>query len=133
MAKEETTPSESEWLIMEVFWAGGTPLTSSEVIKRLQKSVSMTPRMVRVLINRLCEKGLLTYTVDADDKRVYHYSVRKTKEECLREKSRRFVDSYFSGDKTTAAAALLQSFALTDEQIRELEEILEKSKENKKG
>lgn len=46
----------------------------------------------------------------------------------MKEKSRKFVDSYFSGSGTNAMAALLQSFALTDEQIKELEEILEKSK-----
>ncbi len=34
MAKEEITPS--EWQIMEVLWACGEPLTSSEVYKRMQ-------------------------------------------------------------------------------------------------
>ena len=30
--EKETTPSQSEWLIMEVFWAGDTSLTAREVI-----------------------------------------------------------------------------------------------------
>ena len=47
----------------------------------------------------------------------------------MKEKSRKFVASYFSGSGTNAMVALLQSFALTDEQIKELEEILEKSRE----
>lgn len=128
MAKDETTPSESEWLVMEIFWASDTPLTSLEAIKRLEKTASMTPRMVRVLINRLCQKNILGFTVDEKDARVYHYFVKKSKEDCLKEKSQRFADSYFSGNRTNAMAALVQSFALTDEQIEELEEILEKSK-----
>lgn len=131
MGKEEQTPSESEWMVMEILWASESSMTSKEVIHELRKQNSMTPKMVRVLINRLCEKGLLSYTVDPDDKRVYHYYVMKSKEDCLKEKSKRFVDSYFSGNKTNMVAALLQSFALTDEQIKELEEILEKSKEQK--
>lgn len=49
MAQKETTPSESEWQIMEIFWASDTPLTSSEVIQRLAGHADMTPRMVRVL------------------------------------------------------------------------------------
>ncbi len=126
MEKEEITPS--EWLIMEVLWASNTPLTSSEVIKKMQGNVDMSARMVRVLMNRLSQKDILGYTVDEHDSRVYHYYVLKQKEECVREKSRRFVDSYFSGSGTNAMAALLQSFDLTDEQIEELEEILEKSK-----
>ena len=125
MAKEEITPS--EWQIMEVLWACGEPLTSSEV-KRMQGNVDMSMRMVRVLMNRLNQKGILGYTVDEHDSRVYHYYVQRLREECVKEKSRKFVDSYFSGNGTNAMAALLQSFALTDEQIKELEEILEKSK-----
>lgn len=128
MGKEEQTPSESEWMVMEILWASESPMTSKEVINELPKENSMTPKMVRVLINRLCEKGLLSYTVDPDDKRVYHYSVTKSKEDCLKEKSKRFVDSYFKGNQTSAVAALIQSVSLTEEQIRELEEILEKSK-----
>lgn len=127
MAKEEITPS--EWQIMEVLWACGEPLTSSEVYKRMQGNADMSMRMVRVLMNRLNQKDVLGYTVDERDLRVYHYYVQKTREECVKEKSRKFVDSYFSGNGTNAMAALLQSFALTDEQIKELEDILEKSRD----
>lgn len=126
---EETMPSESEWLIMEVLWESETPLTSMEVLNRLKGRSNMTLRMVRVLMSRLSGKGLLGFTVDENDARVYHYHTIKTKEECLNEKSRRFVNSYFSGNRTNAVAALLQGITLTDEQIKELEEILEKSKE----
>ena len=126
MEKEEITPS--EWQIMEVLWAGGTPLTSSEVYKRMQGNVDMSQRTVRVLMNRMSQKGVLGYTVDEHDSRVYHYYVLKQKDECVKEKSRKFVDSYFSGNGTNAMSALLQTFTLTDEQIKELEEILEKSK-----
>lgn len=126
MAKDEITPS--EWKLMEVLWASATPLTSSEVYNRMQGNVDMSQRMVRVLMNRLNQKDILGYTVDEHDARVYHYYIRKQKEECVREKSRRFVNHYFSGSGTNAMLALLQSFVLTDEQIEELEKILEKSK-----
>ena len=128
MAKEEITPS--EWQIMEVLWESGTPLTSAEVYKRLQGNVDMSQRMVRVLMNRLNQKDILGYTVDEYDARVYHYYVMKPREECVKEKSRRFVESYFSGSGTNAMMALLQSYDLTDEQIEALEEVLEKSRGN---
>lgn len=132
MEKEERTPSESEWRIMEVLWESKAPLTSLEVIKRMENADDMTPKMIRVLMNRLSKKGLLGYEVDKKDSRVYHYIPLKTKEECLADKSRQFTDSYFLGNKTNALAALLQSMDLTDEQISELEEILKKSKKHKK-
>lgn len=134
--ERETTPSQSEWLVMEVFWASDTPsLTAKEVIRKVRERTDMSPRMVRVLLNRLWQKGVLNYTVDKHDLRVYHYSVVKSKEECQREKSRKFVDSYFEGSQKNAMAALLQSSKLTEEQLQELEEILEKCKEkdNDKG
>ena len=127
MAKEEITPS--EWQIMEVLWACGKPLTSSEVYKRMQANVDMSMRMVRVLMNRLNQKDILGYTVDSHDSRVYHYYAQRSRGECVKEKSRKFVDRYFSGNGTNAMAALLQRFEPTDEQIRELEEILEKCRD----
>lgn len=128
--EKETTPSQSEWMIMEVFWASGTSLTAREVIEGGR--TDMSPRMVRVLINRLCQKGILSYTVDEHDARVYHYSAMKSKEQCQREKGRKFVDSYFEGSRKNAMAALLQSARLTEEQYRELEEILLRCREKDK-
>ena len=130
--EKETTPSQSEWLIMEVFWASDTSLTAKEVIGKMREGTDMSPRMVRVLINRLCQKGILSYTVDEHDSRVYHYSVMKSKEQCQKEKSRKFIDSYFGGSRKNAMAALLQSVELTEDQYQELEEILEKCKEKDK-
>ncbi len=128
--ERETTPSQSEWLIMEVFWANDTPtMTAKEVIRNMQARSDMSPRMVRVLLNRLWQKGVLSYTVDEHDLRVYHYTVKKSKEECQREKSRKFVESYFGGSRKNAMAALLQSATLSEEQFQELEEILEKCKD----
>lgn len=131
--ERETTPSQSEWLIMEVFWAEGkASLTAREVIRKMKERTDMSPRMVRVLLNRLWQKGVLDYAVDEHDARVYHYSVRKSREECEREKSRRFVDSYFGGNGKNAMAALLQSAELTEEQFQELEECMEQCRESRK-
>ncbi len=131
--EKETTPSQSEWLVMEVFWSSDAPsLTAKEVIGKMKERTDMSPRMVRVLLNRLWQKGVLSFTVDKQNARVYHYSVVKSKEECQKEKSRKFVDSYFEGSKKNAMAALLQSAKLTKEQFQELEEILEQCKEQDK-
>ncbi len=131
--EKETTPSQSEWLVMEVLWASDTSLTAREVIEKMKDNADMSPRMVRVLLNRLWQKGVLSYTVDAHDSRVYHYSVVKSKEECQREKSQKFVDSYFAGSRKNAMAALLQSAKLTEEQFRELEDMLEQCKDKGKA
>ena len=131
MPREELLPSESEWMIMEVLWRCGHDLTSAEITDRLPKSSKMTQRMVRVLINRLCKKGMLTYTVDPNDSRVYHYTAAKGREECQRAKSIAFVESYFEGNRLTAAFALLDKEKLSEEQIKELEKLIAKAKGKK--
>lgn len=128
MPNKDLTPSETEWLIMEVLWENGDSLTSLEIIKKLEDVRKMSPKTVRVLLNRLYQKKIIDYTIDKKDSRVYHYFALKTKEECLQEKSRRFVKSYFSGNRLGALAALIQNCDLTEEQIKELEAILEKSR-----
>lgn len=136
MGKDENAPSDKEWKIMEVLWDSDGALTSSEIIKRLRDSAPMQPKMVRVLMNRLCQKGIVGFEVDSKDARVYHYTPLKTKDECLKEKSRKFVNNYFSGNKQLAAgsamAALLQSFDLTDEQFADLEMMITQSKDIRK-
>lgn len=136
MAKIEEIPSESEWQIMEVLWNSKAPMTSKAVISELQHTSTMTPKMIRVLMNRLCEKGMLSYTVDPNDKRVYHYSVLKSREECQQEKSRRFVNSYFSGSKTNAIQSTVYSVTETgmtnaERMKKSMDERLEKQKEKK--
>ncbi len=125
MPKESATPSESEWQIMEALWASENDLTTLEIQRCIQPRSKMTLRMVRVLTNRLLQKGLVGYTVDEKDSRVYHYHALQTKEECLRIKSQKFVSSYFAGDHASAFAALLKVCTLTEAQIQELEQILE--------
>lgn len=132
MGKEELTPSESEWQVMEVLWESGRAMTSSEVIGHLNGGSGMNPKMVRVLINRLCQKGILAYRVDEKDARIYHYYPLKTREDCRREKSSRFIESYFAGNQMGAVAALIGSAELTEEQFKELEDILRHSREDRK-
>jgi len=132
MGKEELTPSESEWQVMEVLWESAGALTSSEVIERLKPESRMNPKMVRVLMNRLCQKGILTYRVDEKDARIYHYYPLKTRKDCQREKSNRFIESYFGGNQIGAVAALIGSSELTEEEFGELEDILQRSKEDRK-
>ena len=120
----ELTPSENEWVIMEVLWESDTPLTASQIIEKLKGIKEVSPKTIRVLINRLLKKGIIDYTVDAHDSRVYHYYSVKSREACLDEKSARFVNSYFKGNPLGMVAALVENRRFSDEQIDELIQIL---------
>ena len=123
--EQQQTPSETEWQVMEIVWSNEGTLTSQEIIKNMSNADKpLSPKTIRVLINRLCQKEILDYTVDEKDSRVYHYFATKTKEECLKEKSRHFVDSYFAGNQAKALAALITGAQLNDKQMKELRRLL---------
>ena len=128
MDREEMLPTEREWLIMDAVWDSGDQPTSAEILSRIDEAAKLDARTERVLLHHLCRKGLLGYVVDERDSRVYHYYPLRTREECLREKSRDFVDTYFRGSNSVAVAAMLKNAAFTDEQLKELEEILKSMK-----
>lgn len=128
----ETTPSETEWLVMEVIWNAQGSITASEIIQQLKGTLDVSARTIRVLINRLLSKGVIRYEVDQKDSRVYHYFVAKSKEDCLMEKQERFVRHYFGGNSTLAVASFLEKAQLSSEQLLELEQLVEKLKEEKK-
>ena len=130
---KETTPSETEWLVMEVIWSSNGDITASEIIQTLMGTLEVSARTIRVLINRLLAKGVIRYEVDQKDSRVYHYYVVKSKEECLAEKQDRFVRNYFGGNSTLAVASFLEKSRLSDEQFLELEQLVEKMKEERGG
>ena len=128
MDREEMLPTERDWLIMDAVWDSGDQPTSAEILSRIDEAAKLDARTERVLLHHLCRKGLLGYVVDERDSRVYHYYPLRTREECLREKSRDFVDTYFRGSNSVAVAAMLKNAAFTDEQLKELEEILKSMK-----
>ena len=77
----EITPSENEWLIMEVIWKENKSITASEIIEKLKGILDVSQKTIRVMIGRLVAKGVLNYTVDKNDSRIYHYFPLKSKEE----------------------------------------------------
>lgn len=133
MLDMESLPTEREWILMEVIWDSEAGITSGEILERVNRIDEMTPRTERVLLHHLCKKGLVGYTVDENDSRVYHYFPECTREECLELKRKSFVDTYYRGDESRALTSFIHGVVLDDEQIKELEEILESSKGKKKG
>ena len=125
----EITPSENEWLIMEVIWKESESITASEIIEKLKGTLDVSQKTIRVMIGRLVQKGVLGYTVDENDARIYHYFPLKSKEECLDLKSRRFVKNYFGGDASLAVASFLKSADITGEQLAQLEDLVESLRE----
>ena len=128
MGKDDKMPTEREWLLMEAIWDGEEGITSSEILKKVQESDDMSDQTERVLLHHILRKGLVGYTVDEHDSRVFHYYPKKTREECLKQKQKAFVETYYRGSQSGAAASFLQTAELSDKDIKELEKILRQRK-----
>ncbi|MDE7270634.1 MAG: BlaI/MecI/CopY family transcriptional regulator, partial [Acetatifactor sp.] len=104
-------------------------MTAAEVIKELKDSVCISDKTIRVMINRLVAKGVLEYSVDEKDARVYHYRAARSREECQALKSDRFVKNFFGGDVSLAIASFLRSAKISGEQLEELRNLVDEMEE----
>lgn len=125
-------PSENEWMIMEVLWNNeGMSMTAAEIIRALEPGLVISPKTVRVMIGRLVSKGMLGFTVDKDDARIYHYHALREREACLAEKEQRFVSRYFGGKVSLAVASFLRSADISDDELGELQELVGRLRERR--
>lgn len=124
----EITPSENEWLIMEIVWASKEKITAAQIIEQLKGKLDVSDKTVRVMINRLVAKGVLGFEVDPNDARIYHYFSLRQKDECLGMKSRRFIDSFFGGDTGLAIASFIKNGNITEEELDEIRKIIDRIK-----
>lgn len=124
----ELTPSENEWQIMEVIWRAGRPVTASEVIEQVAGQMDITKKTIRVMLNRLVAKGVIDYTLDKRDARIYHYYPLRSREECITIKSNRFLKHYFSGRSALAVASFLKQGEVSEEELEELSRLVEQMK-----
>lgn len=127
----ELTPSENEWLVMEVLWEHGETMTAAEIIDSLKDRLSLSKNTIRVMINRLLGKNVIGYHMDEHDARVYHYYAIRSREECLDLKSKRFVNNYFGGNASLAVASFLKSSEISKEQLNELKSLVEELEDKK--
>ncbi len=52
--------SDAEWSVMEVLWREA-PKTANEIVEALRGTTNWNPKTIKTLINRLVNKGALTY------------------------------------------------------------------------
>ena len=108
--------SDAELEILEVLWSAGASLNANEIRTRLGQNKSWERTTVLTLIQRLLKKNVLRQ----EKREGYYYTPCIGREEYVREETKNFVDKFFKGSSRNLAAALVNSKALTVEDIREL-------------
>lgn len=114
--KKKVTVSDAELKILEVLWSADTALNASEIRTRLEENKNWERTTVLTLIQRLLKKEVISQ----EKREVYYYVPCIKREEYVKEETKNFVDKFFKGSSRNLAAALVNSEALTKEDIEEL-------------
>ncbi|MEM8918114.1 MAG: BlaI/MecI/CopY family transcriptional regulator [Pseudomonadota bacterium] len=116
--------SDAEHEIMEVLWTQ-SPLTATEVADRVMDSKGWSLQTVKTLLSRLAAKAVVGTKRDG---RRFLYTPLVERDDYLVGVSRKFVDRLFGGKVTPLVAHLAEADELSDEDIREIEELLRELK-----
>ncbi|HWB13216.1 MAG TPA: BlaI/MecI/CopY family transcriptional regulator [Pirellulales bacterium] len=119
--------SDSEWDVMEQIWAAG-PCTAADVIRELRATHDWNHSTIRTLLARLVEKGALAYEVDGAR---YIYRAAVSRQRCVRQESRSFLEKAFGGDVAALVAHFVQEASLNRDQIEQLRQLLAEKKSPK--
>jgi BlaI family transcriptional regulator, penicillinase repressor len=114
--------SDAEWDVMQVLWADAS-LTANEVVERVAEKNNWNPRTVKTLLGRLVKKGALAFETEGNR---YRYSPRVSREECVRSESRSFLSRVFGGSVGPMLTHFVSEAPLTEKEIRQLREILDR-------
>jgi BlaI family transcriptional regulator, penicillinase repressor len=116
--------SDSEWDVMEPIWAAGS-CTAADVIKQLRATHDWNHSTIRTLLARLVEKGALAYDVDGSR---YIYRAIVSRQKCVRQEARSFLEKAFGGDVAALVAHFVSDASLDREQIEQLHQLLAQKK-----
>lgn len=113
--------SDAELDLMEVLWATDQPLTSAEVVGRLQAQRGWSVATIKTMLGRLVVKGAVTHR---EDGRRFLYSPAIERQDYVGSESRRFVERLFGGRLSPLVARLAEEDALDERDIAEIEKLL---------
>ena len=119
--------SNMEWKLMNQLWSAA-PMTLMQLIRALEEETGWTKHTVISMLTRLETKGAVRWELVG---RTRHYSPVVSRQEARRAETAGFLDRVYGGKLGLMVNALVDDHALTEEDIRELSEILRRAGEEK--
>jgi len=128
MAKVNMELFESEWAILQAVWEH-EPCAAPTVQEALQKEKGWAYTTVKTMMDRMVKKGLLrTERI----RKLYLYRSAITRAQAQRSEIMRTVKRAFDGALTPMMQFLIENEKLSDEEYRQLEQMLkDRKRENK--
>ena len=109
---------------MDVIWKHA-PINTNEIVEILSKRKIWNPKTIQTMLFRLEKKGIISHTKES---RVFVYAPRIPKEAYLALEQDNFVNRFFNGAVSQMVASYLDKNELTEAELAELQEILDKKR-----
>lgn len=120
--KEIPAISDAEYQVMKIIWAEGVPISTNDVIEKLEKTTSWKPKTIGTLLSRLVKKGALKYEKDS---RVFVYTPIIEESEILEKENDSFLNRFYDGALDSMIVNLLERDKLSEDDMNKLKQILE--------
>lgn len=120
--------SDSEWQIMKILW-DKSPLTSTEIIAKLDNNNDWSPKTVHTLISRLVKKGAIEAKKEGN---FYLYFPLVAELETKKNETESFIQRVYNGSIQLFVANFIKQEKLTEKEIEELQNILSQKKDEVK-
>jgi BlaI family penicillinase repressor len=116
------TEAESE--VMKLLWKE-QPLSAGDIISRLSQDMQWTQQTIKTFLNRLHKKKAIAFQKTG---RNYHYYPLVSHEQYLKIENQTFLDRVYNGAAGALCAHFIQETPLSEDEIDELRELLERKK-----
>lgn len=121
---------DSELDVMLVIWEAGKPVSRAYIDERLREKKNLAATTVLTFLSRLIEKGFVTCERQG---KMNIYSAAVKEEDYLASESKHFLEKLYRGSLKTFVASLYNNNAISDDEISELREFLDKAREGRKN
>lgn len=115
--------SEAEYEVMRIVWQNA-PVSTNEIVERLEKTTSWNPKTIQTLIKRLVTKRALTYEKEG---RMFVYTPLVAENEYVSQESSSFLKKYHNGNISAMLSAFLDNDKLSASDIDDLRSLLDRS------
>jgi len=114
--------SDAEYQVMKIIWSAGVPISTNEVVEKLETSTAWKPKTIHTLLSRLVKKGALQYEKDG---RVFVYTPLVKESEILSMENDNFLNRFYDGALNSMVVNLLEQDKLSEGDIATLRRILD--------
>lgn len=112
---------DSEWKLMELLWEK-EPVSARELTVLASEKIGWNKNTTYTIVKKLVEKGV----VRREDPGFYCTSLVK-KVEVQRSETKSLIDKLFRGSRKAFFAALLEDEAISEEELAQLKDMIEKA------